>query len=205
MSFGEEIIGMMTSMDFGLFEIYLLIGVLMFLNTLILTPPSEFIGIGIGIAVYLTDLNWGLAVLIAALANFFGTMAWYYAGVYNSSRPRKNTKNRRWVFRKLSEFMDKVEEAYLSKGKFLVFLLRFVPLIRALCSYPAGKIRMKVRDFALYSIPGLVLWMVIWSLLGVILGQVAVKYHVLVSVGMGFAVYFILKISLTHFGRKVMR
>lgn len=192
MLFGYDIMAIITSMNSDLITVYVLIAVLMFLNIVILTPPSELIGIAIGIAVYLTDLNWFLAILIATVANFLGTLVWYYVGYFRFGKKGKN------------KLMSKIEEAYLLEGRFLVFLLRFVPLIRAFCSYPAGKIRMKMWDFALYSIPGLMLWMIIWSVLGMVLGQLAVKYHILVSVAMGITVYLIIKISLTRFGKRLM-
>jgi membrane protein DedA with SNARE-associated domain len=193
---GQEILDFIISMNSNLITVYLLIAGLMFLNMAILTPPSEFIGVGIGIAVYFTDLNWVLAILIATVFNFLGTLVWYYAGLLRSEKKFK--------FTYFAEKIDRVEKLYLHNGKALVFLLRFVPFIRALCSYPAGKVRMNLKDFAKYSIPGLMLWMVFWSVLGIFLGQVAIKYHLFFSVGMGIFAYILIKIVLTRFGKKLM-
>ncbi len=202
----QEIVETITSMNSNLLMVYLLIAGLMFLNMAILTPPSEFIGIAIGIAVYLTDLNWILAIIIATIFNFLGTLTWYYAGILRSGKKFK-FKPRKGLLGKgiaLMSKIERVEETYLSHGKFLILVLRLVPFIRALCSYPAGKIRMKFRDFAKYSIPGLCIWMVIWSTLGMFMGQLAMKYHLYVSVAMGICAYIIIKISLARLGKKYL-
>jgi membrane protein DedA with SNARE-associated domain len=201
----QAILEQITSVNENLLSVYVLIAVVMFFNMAILTPPSEFVGIAIGIAAYLSDLNWVLAIAIATIFNFFGTLTWYYAGRMRHNKRFKFKHNKGWRGRMITLMtkVEKVEETYLSHGKSLIFLLRLVPFIRALCSYPAGKIRMKFTDFAKYSIPGLCLWLVIWSILGVALGQVAIKYHLYFSVGLGILTYVFIKIFLTKLSKKV--
>jgi membrane protein DedA with SNARE-associated domain len=184
----QKIIYYFTATSDSSSEIYLLIALLMFLNAVILTPPSELIGIGIGLAFFLGGLNYPLMILIATSSNFLGTLFWYYAGLIHSNSKKSRLEMPKWKRR-----LRKIEKLYQHNADFLVFSLRFVPFFRALCSYPAGKVRMKLLNFALCSLPGLFLWMILWSLLGIFLGQLIIKYHLLISLLFGLIAYFAIK------------
>ncbi|MBT6068204.1 DedA family protein [Candidatus Peregrinibacteria bacterium] len=180
------------SQNISSFEVYSAIAIFMFLNTVIFTPPSEIMGIVIGIIALSGKVNIFLAIGIASIANLIGMVPLYYIGRYRSNHTK--VKWKKGIFKSLAIQAEKIEAAYEEQGKHVVLILRNVPFIRALCSYPAGKIRMPFGTFLKYSFVGTVIWLTIWISLGYFLGKIALLYHWQISLGIGIIAFIVLKL-----------
>lgn len=88
---------------------------------------------------------------------------------------RPSARWQRWLFALRPEraVVQVVQERFHRQGGWGVFLGRLVPVIRSFISYPAGAARMPFATFLLATTAGSALWIIIWTLLGVLLGHAA--------------------------------
>ena len=192
---------------------YFFIALLMFLNSSIQIPPSEYICLATGIIASANNEQNStmLAVIIATFFNLMGTIPWYFLGKFHKN------KNKTIVGRKVSEnsLVSKIYELYTGKlnkigtlyrqhGYALIFLLRNVPVIRSVSSYPAGFIEMPFYCFIFFSFLGILTWVIIWIFTGHLLGYFAVKYHWTISIVIGVLSITILKIAFIMLNKKII-
>jgi membrane protein DedA with SNARE-associated domain len=148
---------------------YLLIVLLMFIESTFLPLPSELI---IPPAAHLAYTKGDMSLLGVVLAGTFGswlgatTMYWVSRwagrplvlrfGRYFLVPPEKVAKAERWA------------AAY---GNFGIFASRLLPVVRHLIGIPAGIVRMNYLKFSLYTLLGSGLWCGVLCWLGVKAGQ----------------------------------
>jgi len=62
-----------------------------------------------------------------------------------------------------------------------VMIFRFLPLVRALISIPAGMVKMPHKTFIIYSTIGISIWTTLWIMIGYFLGASFVKYEIYIT------------------------
>jgi membrane protein DedA with SNARE-associated domain len=72
------------------------------------------------------------------------------------------------------ERMERVERWFERRGAIAVLVSRFLPLVRAYTSFPAGAARMRYPKFLLLSLAGGLPWIAFWGILG---DQLGPSYH----------------------------
>lgn len=76
-------------------------------------------------------------------------------------------------------YMEKAENFYKKYGILTIVIARFVPIVRTFAPIIAGIIKMNRRDFFVFNVLGVVLWVFLISGLGFFLGQILPKSFVL--------------------------
>jgi len=128
---------------------------LMLLESASLPVPSEVVLPLAGYLVYMGKMSFGWALLVSTAAGVAGSLIDYYAAL--------------WLGRPLVyKFADKIrlkrssvvkaEDWLNGKGSISVLLARFVPGLRSVISFPAGLLRMKVREFVAMTLVGAAGW-----------------------------------------------
>ena len=168
---------------------YLLIILLMFIESTFLPLPSELI---IPPAAYLAYTKHDMSVLGVVLAGALGswlgatTMYWLarVAGrplvlKFSASLMSVATRLDRWpllgksvrFFLVSPEKIEKAERWAASYGNFGIFASRLLPVVRHLIGIPAGIVQMNYWRFSLWTLVGSGLWCGVLSWLGIKAGQ----------------------------------
>ncbi|MBC5809991.1 MAG: DedA family protein [Candidatus Eremiobacteraeota bacterium] len=104
-----------------------------------------------GVAQSVYHSAWWSVAIVATVAEVVGGLILYTAGYYGG-RPFVA----RWgKYVKLSEKkLDRFHEFYERYGNIVVFVCRFLPIVRGVSALPAGVSRMQKRYFILYTLLG---------------------------------------------------
>lgn len=148
---------------------YLLIVLLMFIESTFLPLPSELI---IPPAAHLAytkgDMSLAGIVIAGAIGSWLGATAMYWVSRW-AGRPLL-LKFGKYFF--LSpEKIEKAERWAANYGNFGIFASRLLPVVRHLIGIPAGIVQMNYVRFSLYTILGSSLWCGVLCWLGVKAGQ----------------------------------
>jgi membrane protein DedA with SNARE-associated domain len=138
---------------------YLGIFVLMILENVFPPVPSEVILGAAGVLVAQGKMN-GIALwLIATAGTVVGNLFWYWLGYRWSEETLKKVIDRwgRILTFEWDEF-TKARDIFRKYGDWIVFLLRFSPLLRTIVSLPAGLARMSVWRFTMFTFLGSLIW-----------------------------------------------
>ncbi|MCX6749790.1 MAG: DedA family protein [Candidatus Pacearchaeota archaeon] len=169
-----ETINLLIS-DGGIWVIF----ILMFINGLVSTIPSEAVLFFAGIFSKISGQNFFLILLIAALGNLFGTCILYFIG---------RTIGYNWIFRiKLikkfvhKETLDNAAKKFRKDGAHWVGIFRCLPHVRSIISLPAGMIKMPFHLFLIYSFIGMFLWAIFWQGIGYYVGVAFFDFKVYIS------------------------
>jgi membrane protein DedA with SNARE-associated domain len=138
---------------------YLGIFVLMILENVFPPVPSEVIMGGAGLLVAKGQMTFGAVWIVATAGTVVGNLFWYWIGVRWSEEQLKRIIDRwgRWLTFEWDEF-TKARDIFRKYGDWIVFLLRFSPLLRTIVSLPAGLARMKLWRFCLFTALGSGVW-----------------------------------------------
>ena len=148
---------------------YLLIGLLMAVESSIVPLPSEFV---IPPAAHLAHTTgrfsmWGI-VLAGALGSWLGASAMYWASRW-AGRPLALRYGKYFfISTEKIEAAERWSEKFGSMG---IFISRLLPVVRHLIGIPAGIVRMDYKLFSLYTLLGSAIWSGILCWLGVAVGQ----------------------------------
>ena len=159
---------------------YLGIFVLMILENVFPPVPSEVILGAAGVLVAQGKMN-GIALwLIATLGTVVGNLFWYWLGYRWSEETLKKVIDRwgRILTFEWDEF-TKARDIFRKYGDWIVFLLRFSPLLRTIVSLPAGLARMGVWRFSLFTFLGSLIWNGLLILGGQALAGLIERYETL--------------------------
>jgi len=163
---------------------YLGIFALMVLENVFPPIPSEVILGAAGVLVEQGKLN-GIALwLIATAGTLVGNLFWYWLGSRWSEEQLKRIIDRwgRWLTFEWDEFL-KARDIFRKYGDWIVFLLRFSPILRTIVSLPAGLAGMKLWRFALFTFLGSLIWNGLLILGGRALAGVLDRYETLAGYG----------------------
>lgn len=138
---------------------YLGIFVLMILENVFPPVPSEVILGAAGVLVAQGKMNGIVLWLIATMGTVVGNLFWYWLGYRWSEETLRRVIDRwgRILTFEWDEF-TKARDIFRKYGDWIVFLLRFSPLLRTIVSLPAGLARMNVWRFSMFTFLGSLIW-----------------------------------------------
>ncbi len=192
----------MTELLLGLLDKggYLGIFVLMILENVFPPIPSEVILGAAGVLVEQGKMNGITLWIVATAGTLAGNLFWYWLGSRWSEDQLKRVIDRwgRWLTFEWDEF-TKARDIFRKYGDWIVFLLRFSPLLRTIVSLPAGLAKMKLWRFALFTFLGSLIWNGLLILGGRALAGVIDRYealagYVIVAIVMLGVAYYIYRV-----------
>ncbi|MDP2130651.1 MAG: DedA family protein [Erythrobacter sp.] len=192
----------MTELLLGLLDKggYLGIFVLMILENVFPPIPSEVILGAAGVLVEQGKMNGITLWIIATAGTLVGNLFWYWLGSRWSEDQLKRVIDRwgRWLTFEWDEF-TKARDIFRKYGDWIVFLLRFSPLLRTIVSLPAGLAKMKLWRFALFTFLGSLIWNGLLILGGRALAGVIDRYesaagYVIVAIVVLGVAYYIYRV-----------
>ena len=122
---------------------------------------------GLAITTGLIQTPLWLTCLVLVLAAFLGNVAGYYIG--RTAGPAIFDRPSSRVFKR--ENVERTQKFFDKYGTRAIVLGRFVPIVRTFITVMAGVGRMDARRFLTFSAIGAVLWVVVVTLLGALLGR----------------------------------
>ncbi|WP_379921386.1 DedA family protein [Erythrobacter sp. R86502] len=175
---------------------YFGIFVLMILENVFPPVPSEVIVGAAGVLVEQGKMNGYVVLFVATLGTLVGNLFWYWVGVRWSEEQLKRIIDRwgRVLTFEWDEF-TKARDIFRKYGDWIVFTLRFSPLLRTIVSLPAGLARMGIWHFSLFTFLGSLIWNGLLIIGGRALAGVIEEYETLAGYGIvafvlaGVAVY----------------
>lgn len=140
----------------------------LFIEFLGIAFPGEIVLSFAGFLIWNGKLSFIPALLAAIAGSLCGSIVAYYIG-FSYGRPFLE-KYGRFVFIN-PKTIDRAERWFNRHGYIVLLLGRFVPGVRPLSSYIAGISKMKIKVFLPLSLVGLLIWCLIFIILGTKLGQ----------------------------------
>ena len=140
----------------------------MLMESATLPIPSEVVLPLGGFLVSRGLLGFWTTVVAASLGSLVGTMVDYGIGYY-LGRPAVLHYGK--IVRIRESHLRTTEGWFTSHGRSAVLLARFVPLLRTLIAFPAGTVKMDVKQFLLFSAIGIFIWDGALVYVGVVAGQ----------------------------------
>lgn len=154
------------------------IAFMMALENIIPPIPSELImGLG-GVLLAQGVMSFWPLLLAGTIGATAGNYFWFWIG-YKFGYQRMKPFIDRWG-RWLTVDWDHVEQAcdfFRRHGHWVVFFVRFSPILRTIISLPAGMTRMPVMKFLVFTFVGSGIWNALLILGGQFLGQYIEEYE----------------------------
>jgi membrane protein DedA with SNARE-associated domain len=156
---------------------FILIFILMAIESSVIPLPSEVVLIPAGFLVHRGELSFGdpaMDFAVAVLCGMTGSLAGAYANYFVSlfvGRPFI-LRYGKYFFVKPRVF-SRAEEIFLEYGDISTFIGRLLPVIRHLISIPAGISRMPIFRFSFYTLIGAGIWSAILLWIGYYLGTLS--------------------------------
>ena len=156
---------------------FVIIFVLMAIESSFIPLPSEVIMIPAGFLAYRGSLSFGLPVpdmAAAILAGTVGSLAGAFFNYYLSlwlGRPILYRYGKYFFLK--PALLERSEEIFRDYGDISTFVCRLLPALRHLISIPAGLSRMNLGRFSFFTILGAFIWCIILTLIGCYLGHIA--------------------------------
>ncbi len=128
--------------------------------------PGDGLLFSVGVVAASTQLNIVLVIPLLTLAAILGNLTNYWLGL----------RFGRWVLGKEIRMVDKyyrsAREFIGKNGEKAVIIGRFFPIIRTYLPFVAGIVAMPYRSFVKHSILGAMVWVLLFTLVGNLLGEV---------------------------------
>ena len=148
--------------------------ILMALESMIAPVPSELVMPFAGYLVLQGRFNFWFVLLAASIGSITGSLSSYYIGAYGG-RPFV-LKFGKYLL--LTEgHLKWTEQWFKTQGDKVIFISRFIPVVRHLISIPAGMARMNLNKFLLFTFIGAALWNLLLLHAGFKLGSQWGKIH----------------------------
>ncbi len=154
--------------SYGLLAVF----VLMTAESALIPIPSEitmpFAGFMAGRGV----MNFWAIVFVGAFANLVGSLLAYWLGYVKGEEWLRIAIKKwgKWFLIKESEY-DKAKDWFHTKGQWVSFGSRMLPVVRTFISLPAGIARMNISLFSLLTFLGSFIWSAFLTYLGLKMGQ----------------------------------
>jgi len=113
------------------------------------------------------DLHIYWLILILIVAAILGDGANYTIGRFFGQKLFSNPKSK--IFKQ--SYLVKTNQFYEKHGGKTIILARFVPIVRTFAPFVAGMGKMGYKRFLSYNVIGGVAWIVIFSVLGALIGR----------------------------------
>ena len=125
-----------------------------------------------GYFVYQGNLNFYILVIFGLIGTVLGALPWYYLGRFLNEKKLANFVDSKGKFIGISSRDLNKSKLWFDKyGVSLVFWGRLIPGIRTLISVPAGIELMPLKKFLVWTSLGSLIWVVLLTLLGYVLGE----------------------------------
>lgn len=154
--------------DYGYFAIF----ILMTLESALIPIPSEITMPFAGFMVGTGSLQLFPSILVGAIGNLVGSLLAYYLGYL------KGEDWVRYFIKKWGKFIlihekdfDTSKRWFHTKGQWVTFGSRLLPIVRTFISLPAGIAKMDIKLFSLLTFIGSFVWSGALAYVGVKLGQ----------------------------------
>jgi len=171
---------------------------LMVIDSMPTPVPSELIMPFAGYLVSQGKFNFFMVVTAGAIGSLIGSLIFYYVGLHGGRRFVKHFG--KWFFLDQQD-LDDAESYFKRKGEKMIFISRFVPIVRSVISIPAGMAKMHIKKFMIYTFFGAWIWSFILTLAGYLLGKNWDKVNVY-SDQISLVVLIVGIIVLIHFIRR---
>jgi len=144
------------------------IAVLMAMESMILPVPSEAVMPFAGFLIFDGTLTWLGVIIASTIGSIVGSLVSYWIGA-KGGRPLVQ----RWGKYVLVSHHDLAitERFFQRRGRWAVFISRFIPVVRHIISIPAGVAKMPLQKFLTTTILGATLWNTFLAWVGFTLGQ----------------------------------
>ncbi len=154
--------------SYGLLAVF----ILMTAESALIPIPSEITMPFAGFMVGRGIMNFWTVVFIGALANLVGSLLAYWLGYVKGEEWIRIAIKRwgKWLLIKESEF-DKAVKWFHTKGQWVSFGSRMLPVVRTFISLPAGIAKMNLPLFSLLTFLGSFIWSAFLAYLGLKMGQ----------------------------------
>ncbi|MFV0558123.1 MAG: VTT domain-containing protein [Enterococcus sp.] len=154
--------------------IYLLLFAVIFIETgLVIFPflPGDSLLFAAGALVSISEgiLKLPLILGICILASILGNTVNYWVGRSLGTQVLYSKKVSRFI--KEAE-VKKAENFFNDKGKYTIFIGRFIPFIRTFIPFIAGSSHMKITTFTFYNVISAICWVGIATFAGYFLGNI---------------------------------
>ncbi len=144
----------------------------MFLENIVPPIPSEIIMPLGGYFVYQGNLNFYILVIFGLIGTVLGSLPWYYLGRLLNEKKLANLVENKGKFLGITSKDFNNSKLWFDKyGVSMVFWGRLIPGIRTLISVPAGIELMPLKRFLVWTTLGSLIWVVLLSLSGYIVGE----------------------------------
>lgn len=153
----------------NLFLAYLVIFLIIYCESAFITfpfLPGDGLLFSVGVVAASTPLNVTLTIPLLILAAILGNITNYWLGQRFGKWVL--TKNNQLVTRYYQSAHDFIEK----NGEKAVIISRFFPIIRTYLPFVAGIVLMPYRSFVRHSILGAIIWVLLFTLVGNLLGEV---------------------------------
>lgn len=155
---------------------YVVLFAVIFAETgLVVTPflPGDSLLFAVGSLCALGMLSLEVVIVLLIVAAIAGDAVNYAIGRRFGSVIINHPRWQRWIRR---EHLDRTHSFYERHGGKTIVLARFVPIVRTFAPFVAGLGEMTYRRFAIFNVSGAVVWVLSFSMLGYLFGNVpAVK------------------------------
>ncbi len=142
-----------------------------FLESFFAPIPSEIILPFSGFVASTGRLNIFLVIAVATVAAYLGSLPFYFIGKWGEKPVLKFLeKYGKYFFIQTSD-VDKAFKVFDRYGYGVVFFGRLIPIVRTLISFPAGVAEMKFLRFSIYTLLGSLIWNILLTYAGYILGD----------------------------------
>lgn len=154
---------------FGYFGMALLIAI----ENIFPPIPSEVILTFGGFATTISHITIVGAIIASTIGSVIGAIILYWLGrILNEDKIEKISRSKIGkIIGIKKENIEKSFKWFNNKGKYAVFLGRFIPIIRSLVSIPAGMAKMNMLPFLVLTTLGSAIWNTILIILGKIAGS----------------------------------
>lgn len=139
---------------------------LLFLNGVVSTPPSEVSLSALGLYASVQEWIYVPSIAITSIGNIIGCLVLYQLSKNHNERIMEFISSRRYLRRLTSN----ATSGFNKYGHLHVMFGRCIPNIRSVISIPAGISRMSIFRFGVYSSIGCTAWSVLWVSTGFYLG-----------------------------------
>lgn len=156
---------------------FIIIFILMAIESSFIPLPSEVIMIPAGFLAYRGALTFGIPIpdmIISILVGTIGSLAGAFFNYYLSlflGRPILYRYGKYFFLK--PKLLERSEEIFREYGDISTFVCRLLPALRHLISIPAGLSRMKINRFSFFTLLGAFIWCIILTLVGYYLGMMA--------------------------------
>lgn len=145
---------------------------LMVVESALIPMPSEITMPFAGFLVSTGRFDLILVVLTGALGNLIGSLLAFGLGFWGEDLFLRNFIRKFGKYILISEHEYNRSEKWFRKyGEIIVFVSRLLPAIRTYISLPAGISKMNLFRFIIYTFLGSLIWTLILTYIGVILGN----------------------------------